>query len=56
MDFDDSEVYVFDPNKINIINKIIESNKDKINQTQEEPQYVENLLIKEVVVSDNRVL
>lgn len=56
MDFNKPIIWVFDPEYINVLNKIIESNKEKLEKNKEEPEFVEDLTLKKVLISDNRII
>jgi hypothetical protein len=56
LEFNNRYIWVFDPSKINVLNKLIECNKEKLEDNHLEPDYVEDLTIKPVVLSSSRFL
>ena len=48
MEFNKNRIYIFDPNRIHIFNKLIENDKERIKELSETPYVIEDLTIKKV--------
>jgi hypothetical protein len=49
-DFNKLTINVFNPDKTDIINDIIEKNKNRFQKNKLEPKYIEDLTIKKIII------